>query len=121
MEQDLTRSSTNYGCGSCGDELQADHIGIRCRQGHDLCPECSKSYVQVILSEPETRIPAKCSLCNCELGSSSIERQMDSDQLAVYLMYMAMKQVNEDEKIENCPFCKYFEIWNKACTTNFFY
>ena len=36
-------------------------------------------------------------------------------------MYVATKQAGSDEKIESCPFCKYYEIWSKKCTSNFFY
>ena len=115
------KDKSAYSCGSCGSSLKADHLGIRCKQGHDLCQECAKMYVENILSEPESKIPPKCSFCNCELSSASVEMQMTSEQLSVYLMYMSMKQVDDNEQIVNCPFCKYFEIWSKHCTSNFFY
>ena len=120
MEGD--KKNENVACLSCGEELTRQHNGIKCSQGHDLCPDCAKTYVEHILSDPEAKIPAKCSLCNVELNSVQVEMQMQSEQLEIYLMYKAMKEV--DPKIDtvmSCPFCKYFEIWAKENTANYFY
>ena len=44
------------------------------------------------------------------------------DQLEIYIMYKAMKEVDPAiDKVMNCPFCKYFEIWAKGSSSNFFY
>jgi hypothetical protein len=47
---------------------------------------------------------------------------MDDAQQLVYLMYRAMKDVDKTkEAVVNCPYCKYFEIWDKDNSSNFFY
>ncbi|CAI2374520.1 unnamed protein product [Moneuplotes crassus] len=109
-------------CLSCGDALFREHDGVKCNQGHDVCTDCCKTLVENILSEPETKIPAECSLCKVKLNSVRLEMQMTPDQLEVYLMYKAMKDVDPKvDKVMSCPFCKYFEIWAKANSSNFFY
>ena len=122
---DTTQESSNavVNCLACGEGLvRRDHLGIRCGQGHDLCPECSKVYVANMLSDPETKIPARCSFWNLELNSIQVEMQMDDAQREIYIMYRAMKEVDTTvDKVVNCPFCNYFEIWLKLCTSNFFY
>ncbi|CAF4033317.1 unnamed protein product, partial [Rotaria sp. Silwood1] len=32
-------------CGACGHELEPDHPGIQCVQGHHFCTECSANIV----------------------------------------------------------------------------
>ena len=34
---------------------------------------------------------------------------------------MAISKLDPDKEIVRCPFCKYYEIWSKECTSNFFY
>ena len=98
------KSGVEISCLACGDTLKRDHLGIRCKQGHDICPDCSKDYVSNMLSDPETRIPAKCSLCNVEVSSGSVEMQLTQDQLEIYIMYLSMKEIDKSEKVVNCPF-----------------
>lgn len=74
-----------------------------------------------MLSGPTTKISVKCPICKLELSASSVEMQMTREQLDVYLMHMSMKHIDENDQVVNCPFWKYFEIWNKDCTSNFFY
>jgi hypothetical protein len=117
-----SKDKDNVACLACGCELKRDHLGIKCPQGHHICPDCSKIYIQNMMSEPEVKIPAKCSLCNFDLNALMVEMHMDEDQKEIYLMYRAMTEINKDtEIVANCSFCKYFEIWMKTCTSNFFY
>lgn len=47
---------------------------------------------------------------------------MTPDQLEIYLMYKAMKEVDPKlDRVMNCPFCNYFEIWTIENSSNFFY
>ncbi|CAI2375473.1 unnamed protein product [Moneuplotes crassus] len=116
------KKDENVTCLSCGDEISRTHNGIKCGQGHDMCTECAKLYVCNVLSDPEAKIPAKCSLCNLELNSVQLEMQMTPEQLEIYLMYKAMKEVDPKlDKVMSCPFCKYFEIWTIDNSSNYFY
>lgn len=108
-------------CLSWGCVLKRDHLGIKCSQGHDICPDCSKLYVSNMLSEPELNIPAKCSMCGLKINSVLVEMHMDPAQLEMYLLCNAMKEIDENEKVMNCSFWKYFEVWLKTNTSNFFY
>ena len=75
-----------------------------------------------ILSEPDTLIPVKCSICRTELNPVQVELHMDDVQREIYIMHRAMKEVDAaTEAIVNCPFCNYFEIWLSTCTSSFFY
>mmetsp|Transcript_39686 Transcript_39686/g.45569 ORF Transcript_39686/g.45569 Transcript_39686/m.45569 type:complete len:203 (-) Transcript_39686:235-843(-) len=74
-----------------------------------------------MFSDPESNIPAKCSLCKTELFQLTVEIQLNQDQLDVYMMYLAQSKAAEGERIMHCPFCKYFEIWTKENSLNFFY
>ena len=67
-EDDADKQNKQYCCDACGEDLDADHLGIRCQQSHYLCQDCSKTYVKNILSQPEAKIPPKCAFCNCELS-----------------------------------------------------
>mmetsp|Transcript_17942 Transcript_17942/g.20101 ORF Transcript_17942/g.20101 Transcript_17942/m.20101 type:complete len:126 (-) Transcript_17942:641-1018(-) len=119
---DADKKDEKVPCLACGTSLDRDHNGVKCSQGHDMCPDCAQSYVCNILSDPETLIPAACSLCKTELNSVQLEMQMTPDQLEVYIMYKAMKDVDPAiDHLMNCPFCKYFEIWAKTSTSNFFF
>ncbi|CAI2375339.1 unnamed protein product [Moneuplotes crassus] len=116
------KKDTNVACLACGDSLSRQHNGVKCSQGHDMCTGCAKTYVANILSEPENKIPAKCSLCAVELNSVQLEMQMEPEQLEMYLMYKAMKIVDPKiDKVMSCPFCKYFEVWTIDNSANFFY
>ena len=108
-------------CYACGKEIPRDHLGIKCPQGHDLCREWAKDLVKMILSDPETMIPAKWQMWKIPLSPVTVEIQLDQAQLEMYLMYTAIKQTSDTEKVVSCPFCKYFEIWLKTNSANFFY
>jgi hypothetical protein len=82
---------------------------------HHLCPgECSQAFVVSSLNEPSTGIPPKCSVCKTVIVGASFERQLNNEQLNQYLSYVAMKTIGPDEKITNCPFCNYFEVWPRG-------
>ena len=119
MEAD--KKNEEIKCGACYCELTADHHGIRCKQGHDLCPECAKTYVGIMLAEPDSKIPARCSCCNVELSAASVEMQMTPEQLDIYLFYMSKSIAKETDQVARCPFCSYFEFWGKNSTSNFFF
>ena len=74
-----------------------------------------------MLAEPASKIPAKCSCCNCELSSASVEMQMTPEQLDIYLFYMSKSIAKETDQVARCPFCSYFEFWGKNATSNFFF
>ena len=109
-------------CLSCGENLEDQHSGIKCSKDHDLCSNCTQAYVEHILSDPDTRIPAKCSLCKVELNSTQVENQMKPEELEIYLRFKKVKEIDPKLGIVmSCPFCKYFEIWEKENTSNYFY
>lgn len=119
---DLTRSTRERSFWyAWKDEVAHDHLGIKWPQGHDLCQDCSKDYVKVMLSDPETMIPPKWQMWNFCMSRLTVEMQLDQVQYEMYLMYSAVKEVLEDEQINRCPFCKYFEVWLKSNSANFFY
>ena len=119
--ESLLKDEKSFECCLCYRKLDDDHLGIRCQQDHDLCQDCSKNYIKTMLSGPTTKISVKCPICKLELSASSVEMQMTPEQLDVYLMHMSMKHIDENDQVVNCPFCNYFEIWSKLCTSNFFY
>ncbi|CAI2374492.1 unnamed protein product [Moneuplotes crassus] len=113
---------TTVSCSVCEDSMPRQHDGVKCSQGHDLCSDCSKTFVENILSDPENNIPVECCWCKIELNSVQLEKQMTPDQLELYLMYKAVKDIDPKvDKVMSCPFCKYFEIWAKTNSSNFFY
>eukprot|EP01038_Epipyxis_sp_PR26KG_P011032 gene11032-14813_t len=68
------------------------------------------------MEDPLTLLPAKCSKCKTEVLHLTLERQLNDVQRQAYLSYISMKELQEDEKMANCPFCSYFEVWPKAMT-----
>jgi hypothetical protein len=97
-------------CGSCESELEPDHPGIQCIQGHHFCTECSKQIVNLFFSEPQNYIPLRCVQCHVELNTNVFERQLTPEQLDFYHQHMlvlvwAKDLVGEGERLDNCPFC----------------
>ncbi|CAF1220169.1 unnamed protein product [Rotaria magnacalcarata] len=97
-------------CGACGCDLELDHPGIQCLQGHHYCTECSTHIVRLVFSEPENYIPLRCLECHIELISSVFERQLTPDQVEIYdclMLRLAFAQnfLDEDERLDDCPFC----------------
>jgi hypothetical protein len=112
-------------CGSCDAELEPDHLGIQCIQAHHFCTECSVHIVNLFFSDPQHYIPLRCVQCHVELNSSVFERQLTVDQLSFYYQNMlifvwAKEFLDEDERLDNCPFCNYAVIRN-INDTNIFY
>jgi hypothetical protein len=108
-------------CISCATNLERDHIGIKCFQSHEICAECSKTFVNTIFEDPESNIPVKCPLCKQEISSLTFERQLDETKLEIYQLYVVQKRIDPNEITRSCPNCHYFEIWLKTSTANFFY
>ena len=90
-------------------------------QGHDLCPDWGKDYLKIVLSDPETMIPVKWQMWKLAMSPITVEMQLDPAQLEMYLMYSAIKEVANNEKVMGCPYCKYFEVWLCTSSSNFFY
>lgn len=111
-------------CGSCESELEPDHPGIQCIQGHHFCVECSKQIVDLFFSDPHMYIPLRCVLCHVELNASVFERQLTPDQLNFYQQHMlvlvwAKELVGPNERLDNCPFCSFAVIRSKYDPTIF--
>src|SRR5256885_16435294 len=90
-------------CGACDSELEPDHPGIQCIQGHHFCTDCSKQIVNLFFSEPQNYIPLRCVQCHVELNTNVFERQLTPEQLDFYHQHMlvlvwAKDLVGEDER-----------------------
>jgi hypothetical protein len=102
-------------CGGCDSELEPDHPGIQCIQGHHYCTDCSAHIVSLFFSEPQHYIPLRCLQCHVELNTSVFERQLKPEQLDFYYQHMlvlvwAKDLVGEGERLDNCPFCSFAVI-----------
>mmetsp|Transcript_37890 Transcript_37890/g.77772 ORF Transcript_37890/g.77772 Transcript_37890/m.77772 type:complete len:359 (+) Transcript_37890:40-1116(+) len=96
-------------CGVCGDRLELDHAGIRCKNAHHLCPECSENYKNGVMNEASMDMfPPKCSFCACEVDLPSFERQLTDAQRDTFLSIMMMKELEPGEIVQSCPFCPFF-------------
>ena len=75
---------------------------------------CSKSFVTMIISEPEFNFPPKCPTCHCKLKIRMIFRVANPEQLAIlddlFLQLVSRKSLKKGEIFSQCPFCPYFEI-----------
>ncbi|CAF0802484.1 unnamed protein product [Adineta ricciae] len=104
-------------CGACESELEPDHAGIQCIQGHHFCTECSKNIVKLFFSDPHLYIPLRCVQCHVDLNPSVFERQLTADQFDFYdqnmfaLVYVKT-HIGEDERLDSCPFCNFAVIHN---------
>jgi len=104
-------------CGGCNTELEADHSGIQCIQAHHYCTECSTHIVNLFFSDPQHYTPLRCVQCHVELNPSVFERQLTAEQLNFYQQHMlvlvwAKELLNDDERLDNCPFCSFAVIRN---------
>lgn len=102
-------------CGACESELEADHPGIQCVQGHHYCVECSQSIVRLFFSQPQEYIPLRCVQCHIELNSSVFERQLSPQQLDFYhqnmlVLVWARTLISPNERLDNCSFCSFAVI-----------
>jgi len=84
--------------GGCGEELAADHLGIRCwgAERHDLCKECSEGFVGSILnscSPADQPFPPKCACCPAKVFMPSFDRFVDDSLRAVFVEW-TLRQVN---------------------------
>jgi TRIAD3 protein (E3 ubiquitin-protein ligase RNF216) len=112
-------------CGSCESELEPDHPGIQCIQGHHFCTECSKQIVSLFFSEPQHYIPLRCVQCHVELNVNVFERQLTPEQLDFYhqnmlVLVWAKEILAPDERLDNCPFCS-FAVIRSIYDPNIFY
>ena len=102
-------------CGACESELEPDHPGIQCVQGHHFCTECSKQIVKLFFSEPQHYIPMRCVQCHVELNANVFERQLTPEQLDFYhqnmlVLVWAKDLLQPGERLDNCPFCSFAVI-----------
>jgi hypothetical protein len=112
-------------CGGCNTELEDDHTGIQCIQAHHFCTDCSIHIVNLFFSDPQHYTPLRCVQCHIDLNPSVFERQLTAEQLVFYHQHMlvlvwAKELLNEDERLDNCPFCSFAVIRSKH-DTNFLY
>lgn len=115
----------NIYCGSCESELEHDHPGIQCVQGHHFCTECSANIVRIVFSEPENYIPVHCLQCHVELIPNVFERQLTPAQQEIYQHHMVVFTyskdfLKEDERLDHCPFCVNAVIRNKNASHLFY-
>ena len=103
-------------CMGCTAELDDDHLGIKCTQGHSICMTngCAKRFCGIVLNEPDERIPLKCDICKANIILSSFERQLNTKEYQLYLLYVMKKDGSfidkNTEEIVSCPYCNYWEI-----------
>ena len=121
MEFRSNKKDTKYEWEMWWTELEEDHKGIRWKNDHHFWTDWVKPYIESIIREPERNIPWKWGLCKAPIISKYIEMNMSPEDLSTYQMYLTISELGPDKKIENCPFCKYYEIWHKESTSNFFY
>lgn len=99
-------------CISWGDKKKRNNHGIVCIEGHYLCKQCTKTFIQTVISDQENDIEAKWSICEELLDPDDLKRCMNKSQINMYLMHESrMKLDKSKEKIMNCPYCEYFEVW----------
>ncbi|CAM2721713.1 unnamed protein product [Rotaria socialis] len=106
----VTKTKDEILCETCGDQLEPDHPGIQCVQGHHYCTECSANIVRLFFSEPEQNIPLRCQKCCIELIPNVFERQLTEEQLGIYINHilvfsLAKGFLRGDERLDHCPFC----------------
>ncbi|CAF3756837.1 unnamed protein product [Rotaria socialis] len=106
----VTKTKDEILCETCGDQLEPDHPGIQCVQGHHYCTECSANIVRLFFSEPEQNIPLRCQKCCIELIPNVFERQLTEEQLEIYINHilvfsLAKGFLRGDERLDHCPFC----------------
>ena len=102
-------------CMGCLDKLKADHLGIKCTQGHSMCSDgCAKEFCKIVLNEPDEYIPLKCKICKADIIVSSFERQLNTKEYQLYLFYVMSKDASfidkNTEEFISCPYCNYWEI-----------
>ena len=114
-QRQLKKEHETVNCIGCRDELNADHLGIKCVQGHSMCTKgCALQFCNLVLSEPDEYIPLKCTVCRADVIISSFERQLNPKQYQLFLFYVMSKDVSfidkNTEEIVSCPYCNYWEI-----------
>ena len=62
--------------------FELDHPGIKCVQSHNICIDCSKEFVNLVISEPTLYLPLKCPECKIELNPSNVFRTCTTEQEA---------------------------------------
>lgn len=110
----MKKSSNTYECVSCLVDLNLDHTGIQCRQGHHLCPNCSGTWIDTLFSSNFANdFPPKCCICKIAINVQVFERniRMESQRnkfLAISLDHFLV--LDENEMWVDCPSCDYKEI-----------
>lgn len=80
-----------------------------------MCVDCSNNFAGSVMTEPESNIPVKCPICKTEtVVTETFERYLSEGNRNDYLSVIAMKAIDpEAECLVSCPFCPYFEIWQR--------
>lgn len=107
--KDKDEKSQSRWCGVCNEKLALDHHGIRCKNSHHLCGECSQNFKDSVMNDAYPELfPPKCGFCACEVDLPSFERQLTEAQRETFLTMMMLNQLPEDEVLQTCPFCPFF-------------
>ena len=114
-----SKGSANYKnskvrCIGCGNELELDHPGIKCVQCHNICLDCSKGFVNLVISEPTIYLPLKCQECKIELNPSNVFRTCTIEQeekLHEVMLQVVISKgpLQVGESLWHCQFCNYFD------------
>lgn len=111
-------------------------IEIRCHHNHEhhLCVgECTENFLSSCFAHGnEISYPLKCRLCNIELPSLHVERNLNEEQLSIIASLMAKEDGDVEHTCSNCTLqflvpcnldvfhctgCQYFHC--RVCTKSF--
>lgn len=119
INNNIMSKSSSKECISCLSEVPFDHTGIQCRQGHNMCVQCSGLWIDNLFSSTNfaKQFPPKCSVCNIEINLQIFERNITKEaQLSKFqsLSCSYFIKLNENEMWIECPYCDYREIRNTS-------
>nr|XP_047139890.1 ranBP-type and C3HC4-type zinc finger-containing protein 1 isoform X3 [Hydra vulgaris] len=119
VAKDDCEKKSSVTCISCSGHFNQNDLGVKCPQNHFICQECSKTYINSILSNPHENMPPLCSICKVEIITSSIQMLLDTEQSEHFNSLMlciviTKTEFTNNEVVVHCPFCKYYEIRDKS-------
>lgn len=99
---------------SCQDDACQGKAGIRCKNLHSICVDCMPFYVNDLMSDPKTKFPLKCLDCRVDMKVNKIYPYLtETQKTALNSQFIEMKP-RSNEVLMNCPFCTYYELWDKS-------